>query len=84
MKITPIPVGYPAQQATDLSVLVMLFNTDALTCQLYYQLKNVIEESETVLAEGNLSLTEEEFENWGQSNEYIDNLALEKLLLERL
>jgi hypothetical protein len=89
IKINPIPVGYPAKQATDLSVLVMPFSTDAKTCQLYYQLKNVIEtttddaKKETVLADGNLSLTESEFTAWGQSNKYLEDLALTKLSLTR-
>jgi hypothetical protein len=89
IKINPIPVGYPAKQATELSVLVMPFSTDAKTCQLYYQLKNVVEattddaKKETVLADGNLSLTEAEFTAWGQSNKYLEDLALIKLQLTR-
>jgi hypothetical protein len=83
IKINPVPVGYPAKQATDLSVLVMPFSTDAKTCQLYYQLKNIVDEKETVLADGNLSLTEAEFTAWGQSNKYLEDLALTKLSLTR-
>jgi len=90
MKIKTVSVGYPAKEATDLSVDIITFNTEAKNCILYYQLKNVIEETEnepkieTVLADGNLTLTEQEFTEWGQSNKYIEDLALTKLQLERL
>jgi len=84
MKIKTVQVGYPSKEATDLSVDIITFNTEAKNCILYYQLKNVVEETETILAEGNLNLTEEEFAEWGQSNLYIEDLALTKLQLERL
>ena len=89
IRINPVPVGYPVKQATDLSVMVMPFNTDAKTCQLYYQLKIVIDsvgevpKKETVLADGNLTLTEAEFDAWARDNVYIENLALSKLQLTR-
>jgi len=90
MKIKPVSVGYPAKEATDLSVDIITFNTEAKNCILYYQLKNVVEETEnelkieTVLADGNLTLTESEYDAWGQPNKYIEDLALTKLQLERL
>ncbi len=80
IKINPIPVGYPAKQATDLSIMIMPFNTDAKTCQLYYQLKDV---DGNQLADGNLTLTEAEFTAWGADNKFVENLALSKLSLTR-
>jgi len=84
MKIKTVSVGYPAKEATDLSVDIITFNTEAKNCILYYQLKNVVEEIETVLADGNLTLTEAEYDDWGKDNAYIELLALTKLQLERL
>jgi len=80
MKIETISLGLPTEQATDLLVRVMPFDTDATTCGLYY---SVTSESGNKLAEGNLQLTAEEFDAWGQSNSYIDDLALSKLGLTR-
>jgi hypothetical protein len=91
IKINPVYIGYPDKEATDLMVRVMPFETSATTCQLYYELKacytsvngEPVPENCTVLANGNLSLTEVEFEAWGQSNTYIEDLALSKLFLTR-
>ena len=89
IKILPIQIGWPTKIATELSVRVMPFETNAKTCQLYYQLKNVVEatenesKKETVLADGNLSLTEEEFDLWSRDNRYIENIAILKLNLTR-
>jgi len=78
MKITE--VNYRKGTGTDLMVRVMPFETTATSCQLYYEIKS---EAGERMEEGNLSLTEEEFTAWGESNVYIEDLALEKLNLER-
>jgi len=81
MKIKEVPIGYPVKQATDLFVRTFPIETDATTCGLYYWMTT--EENEQV-SEGNLWLTEQEFEGWGKEMSYIDDLVLEKLELERL
>lgn len=80
IKIEPVATGWPSKQATDLMVRVMPFETDAKTCGLYYELKA---ETGELLSNGNLQLTEAEFEGWGQSNTYIEDLALTRLYLQR-
>jgi hypothetical protein len=80
MKIKPIFTGIPQQEATDLLIRVMPFETDAKTCSLYWAVSS---EEGQQLSDGNLGLTEQEFAEWGQSNLYIEELALEKLGLTR-
>jgi len=80
MKIQEVNIGWPIKIATDLLVRVLPFNTEALMCNLYYEILSTTGER---LSEGNLSITEEEFANWGQDNSYIDDITLIKLGLER-
>lgn len=69
------PVVFPLNQgtATELSVLVLNFATNAVTCSTYYELKT--QETETtpskVLQNGNYTLTELEFAEWGFDNEWV-------------
>lgn len=81
IKINPVQIGWhDPKQATDLMIRVMPFETTATTCQLYYEIKS---ESGEKLADGNITLTQEEFEAWGRDNVYIEDLALTKLGLCR-
>jgi hypothetical protein len=70
------PIVYPLNEgtATQLSVLVLNFATDATTCTTYWQL---LTEDNKQLAQGNYTLTEEEFATWGTDNnvvnEYVAN-----------
>ena len=80
IKISPVSVGWPAKQATDLMVRVMPFETTAATCKVYYEIKS---ESGEKLADGNLSLTAQEFNDWGRENVYIENLVISRLGLTR-
>jgi hypothetical protein len=65
------PIVYPINQgtATRLSVLVLNFPTDALTCTTYWQL---LTDEGLQLSQGNYNLTEEEFATWGQDNNYVN------------
>jgi hypothetical protein len=70
------PIVYPLNEgtATQLSVLVLNFATDATTCTTYWQL---LTDDNKQLAQGNYTLTEEEFATWGTDNnvvnEYVAN-----------
>lgn len=83
IKINPVYAGYPPKLATDLLVRVLPFDTNAKTCQLYWELAIVDEEKREQLAEGNIQLTETEFTNWGSSNAYIEDIVLSRLALTR-
>jgi hypothetical protein len=67
-KIQPIVFPLNAGTATELSVLILNFQTDATTCTTYYELKT---EEGAVLTNGNYTLTEDEFAAWGTNNEYV-------------
>jgi hypothetical protein len=65
---------------TQIDVLILPFQTDALTCSTYYKL---CAEDGKQLAEGNLSLTEEQFANWGTDNSYVSDIVINELGLEK-
>ena len=67
-KIQPVIFPLNAGTATELSVLILNFQTDATTCTTYYELKT---DEGAVLTNGNYTLTEEEFAAWGTNNEYV-------------
>ena len=67
-KIQPVIFPLNAGTATELSVLILNFQTDATTCTTYYELKT---DEGTVLTNGNYTLTEEEFAGWGYDNEHV-------------
>jgi hypothetical protein len=70
------PVVFPLNQgtATQMTVLVLNFDTTATTCTTYWQL---LTEEGQQLTQGNYTLTEEQFEQWGTDNsvvnEYVAN-----------
>ena len=73
-KIQPIVFPLDAGTATELSVLVLNFPTDATTCTTYYELKSEATEEtpSVVLSNGNYTLTEEEFAAWGEDNTWVE------------
>lgn len=94
IEIQPVPVGYPAQQAVGLKVKLLPFGTDATTCSTYYQLFTVevlpLAEGETEpkivekqVAEGNYTLTEDEYNSWGDDNTVVEDAVLNHLQLTR-
>jgi hypothetical protein len=68
-KIQPITFPLNAGTATEMSVLILNFATSATTCTTYYELKT---EEGTVLSNGNYTLTEEEFAEWGTDNTWVE------------
>jgi hypothetical protein len=69
------PIKFPLNQgtATEMSVLILNFETTATTCTTYYELKSEGSEEvpSKVLSNGNYTLTEQEFAAWGFDNEYV-------------
>jgi hypothetical protein len=64
------PITFPLNQgtATEMSVLILNFETSATTCTTYYEIKT---DDGKVLSNGNYTLTEQEFAAWGFDNEYV-------------
>jgi len=64
------PIKFPLNQgtATEMTVLILNFTTDATTCTTYYELKT---DEGTVLTNGNYTLTQEEFAAWGEDNSWV-------------
>lgn len=77
METTPIqgiaiqPVVFPLNQgtATRMTVLILNFETTATNCTTYWQL---LTEEGQQLAQGNYTLTEEEFATWGTDNSVVN------------
>lgn len=65
------PVTFPLNQgtATQMTVLVLNFPTDAVTCTTYYEL---LTEDGIVLSNGNYTLTDAEFAAWGEDNAWVE------------
>lgn len=68
-KIQPITFPLNAGTATEMSVLILNFETSATTCTTYYELKT---DEGKVLSNGNYTLTEEEFSAWGEDNAWVE------------
>jgi hypothetical protein len=73
-KIQPIVFPLNAGTATEMSVLILNFETNATTCTTYYELKSEATEevAAKVLSNGNYTLTEEEFAAWGEDNSWVE------------
>jgi hypothetical protein len=71
------PVVFPiVGTATQLSVLVLNFKTDAMTATTYYAL--LTEDGKTCV-DGNYTLTEEQYADWGQDNSVVDGYVADYL-----
>jgi len=67
-KIQPVKFPLNAGTATEMTVLILNFETSATTCTTYYSL---ITDEGKILSGGNYTLTEEEFAAWGTDNEWV-------------
>lgn len=73
------PIVFPIiGTATELNVLILNFQTDATTCTVYYQ---ILTDDGKKCADGNYTLTEQEFTAWGSDNGYIDTIVANHLSL---
>jgi hypothetical protein len=80
-KITPITIPTKGI-ATNLNLVVLNFSMEDTTATFYYTLTkdfNYGENSNNVLLEGNIQMTEEEFSQWGTDNNYCLLWAANKL-----
>jgi hypothetical protein len=68
------PIVYPlnAGTATQMSVLILNFTTEATTCTTYWQL---LTEDGKVVADDNYDLTPEQFAAWGTDNNYVNEVV---------
>lgn len=80
MLITPIELDFLNKTITQLKIRTS-FSTEDVTCRLYYTLLTSTNE---ILSTGVIDLTSQEYDAWGQSNSYIDDLVLTRLGLSRL
>ena len=72
------PLTFPLNKgtATHFDLKVSPFSVTDSSCSLYYLFYS---EKGEIIDQGQLPLSEEEYNNWGQSNEYLIDLACEKL-----
>ena len=72
------PVVFPLNQgtATRMSVLILNFETTATTCTTYWQL---LTEEGLQLAQGNYTLTDEQFAAWGFDNSVVNEYVAEAI-----
>lgn len=72
------PIVYPLNEgtATRLTVLVLNFETTATTCTTYWQL---LTEDGKQLAQGNYTLTEEQFLTWGLDNNVVNEYVADSI-----
>jgi len=77
------PIVFPLNQgtATEMSVLILNFPTDATTCTTYYELKTEGTETEPskVLSNGNYTLTPEQFLLWGEDNSWVEQCVADAI-----
>jgi len=81
IQIKPIELGLPKKLAVKIHIHTLPISVTDKSCGVYYQL---FSETNEPLTDGNIYLTEEEFAKWGDSMDYITNLVLEKLNIEKL
>lgn len=72
------PVVFPLNQgtATQMTVLVLNFLTDAVNCRVYYQL---LTEDGILLKGDNYDLTEEQYTQWGLDNTYVNRCVADAI-----
>jgi hypothetical protein len=67
------PIDFPIKGvATKMNVVILGFPTNATTTNTYYDLLTSDDKS---CVSGNYQLSQEEFENWGTDNNYINQVV---------
>ena len=80
IQIKPKQVGLPSRPATQFRVTSGTMQSDATKCTLYFEFFDI--ENNSVFS-SNRTMTEEEFEDWGADNIYLEDLVITWLELER-
>jgi len=71
------PINIPTKgTASQMSVLVLNFATNATTAETYWQLYN---EQGTPLLDGNYTMTEEQFATWGTDNNVVNEYVADAI-----
>ena len=71
------PITFPIKgTATQMSVLVLNFATNATTATTYWQL---YDENGTGLLDGNYTMTEEQFATWGTDNNVVNEYVADAI-----
>jgi hypothetical protein len=71
------PINIPTKgTASQMSVLVLNFATNATTAQTYWQL---YDEQGTPLLDGNYTMTEEQFATWGTDNNVVNEYVADAI-----
>ena len=80
-KIQPVVFPLNAGTATEMTVLILNFETNATTCTTYYELKSegTEEVPSKVLSNGNYTLTDVQFALWGFDNTVVDQYVAEAI-----
>jgi hypothetical protein len=81
IQIQPILLGITQQNGTNLIVQPIINNTQDKTCSLNWR---VLSDDFKDLAIGTINLTEEQYNGWLGENEYVENIVIETLKLNRL
>jgi len=81
IQIETIKLGLPQQDGTQLLVIPKINNTQDKTCSLDWRITT---DDGKDLATGNILLSEEQYAGWGTENEYLENIVLETLKLNRI
>lgn len=80
IQIEKVLIGRKKEEATQLLVRIMSFDSDATNCQTYWELQGL---SCEIIDSGNIQLTDEQFTSYGQDNDFIENIVISELLLTR-
>lgn len=71
------PIIFPIKgTATQMAVLVLNFETNATTAVTYWQL---FTEDNIQVLDGNYTMTEEQFAEWGQDNNVVNEYVAEAI-----
>lgn len=71
------PITFPIKGiATQMSVLVLNFETNATTATTYWQL---FTEDGIQVLDGNYTMTEEQFAEWGQDNNVVNEYVADAI-----
>ena len=71
------PINIPTKGiASQMSVLVLNFSTNATTTTTYWQL---YDENGTGLLDGNYTMTEEQFATWGTDNNVVNEYVADAI-----